>query len=298
MVTSFSHSRSRHHGRHRCVSAAPTADPDAPDFSPYRIGPENLARRQDYNQNYRTGGSVNFNPSSSGYSVPSPFSFGAAVTFVVGKGGWKTGTLRVVGRATYNQDLSDVSEVPASVRLSNQQSPPRCVGLEHHLSTGSIPPLRDSSFWHRWLFASVLELDQEPPLVLKYSHVPPEYNLSDRKLDPAQGPPQKVGTVFLTRATVITNPPPPPPPPPKKKDAWKHTQNNQLLDRLAPRLSPSHISNMCGTRGPGAGRSRPMNPTSTAGRSYFFCWSHDYQVLATEGWGNAGGQSKYTLSTT
>ena len=66
--------------------AAPTPDPDAPDFM---IGPANLARRQDYNQNYKTGGNVNFSPSSNGYSV----SFSGAGDFVVGKG-WKTGTTR------------------------------------------------------------------------------------------------------------------------------------------------------------------------------------------------------------
>lgn len=68
------------------VFAAPTAGPDAPDFL---IGPHNLARRQDYNQNYKTGGSVNFSPASSGYSV----TFSGAGDFVVGKG-WKTGTAR------------------------------------------------------------------------------------------------------------------------------------------------------------------------------------------------------------
>jgi len=66
--------------------AAPTADLDAPDFM---LGPHNLAPRQDYNQNYRTGGSVNFSPSSNGYSV----TFSGAGDFVVGKG-WKTGTTR------------------------------------------------------------------------------------------------------------------------------------------------------------------------------------------------------------
>jgi endo-1,4-beta-xylanase len=68
------------------VLAAPTADLDAPDFM---LGPHNLERRQDYNQNYRTGGSVNFSPASNGYSV----SFSGAGDFVVGKG-WKTGTTR------------------------------------------------------------------------------------------------------------------------------------------------------------------------------------------------------------
>lgn len=72
------------------VLAAPAADPaaDAPDFM---LGGEsgNLARRQNYNQDYTTGGSVNFSPASSGYSV----SFSNAGDFVVGKG-WTTGTNR------------------------------------------------------------------------------------------------------------------------------------------------------------------------------------------------------------
>ena len=68
--------------------AAPAANAgsDAPDFE---FGPHTLARRQDYNQNYRTGGSVNFSPSSNGYSV----NFSGAGDFVVGKG-WRTGTTR------------------------------------------------------------------------------------------------------------------------------------------------------------------------------------------------------------
>lgn len=67
--------------------AAPTPDADAPDFV---VGPENLARRQlDYNQNYRTGGNVNFSPTNNGYSV----SFSGAGDFVVGKG-WRRGQER------------------------------------------------------------------------------------------------------------------------------------------------------------------------------------------------------------
>lgn len=76
------------------VFAAPApATDDIPDFHIGTIGPEtaegDLARRQDYNQNYKTGGNVNFSPGSSGYSV----SFSGAGDFVVGKG-WKTGTTR------------------------------------------------------------------------------------------------------------------------------------------------------------------------------------------------------------
>lgn len=66
--------------------AAPAAGPDSPDFE---IGGESLARRQNYNQDYVTSGSVNFSPASNGYSV----SFSGAGDFVVGKG-WSTGTSR------------------------------------------------------------------------------------------------------------------------------------------------------------------------------------------------------------
>jgi endo-1,4-beta-xylanase len=69
------------------VFAAPAVyGPEAPNFE---IGSQNLARRQDYNQNYKTGGNVNFQPSNNGYSV----SFSGAGDFVVGKG-WRTGTSR------------------------------------------------------------------------------------------------------------------------------------------------------------------------------------------------------------
>jgi endo-1,4-beta-xylanase len=71
------------------IFAAPTAEPvsDNPDFD---FSTENrLDRRQDYNQNYKTSGNVNFSPQNNGYSV----SFSNAGDFVVGKG-WKTGTNR------------------------------------------------------------------------------------------------------------------------------------------------------------------------------------------------------------
>lgn len=71
--------------------AAPTADAfeDIPDFE--LTSTNSLARRQDYNQNYKTSGTVNYSPTSNGYSV----SFSNAGDFVVGKG-WKTGTTRFV----------------------------------------------------------------------------------------------------------------------------------------------------------------------------------------------------------
>lgn len=68
--------------------AAPAADPSA-DLPDFQLGGTNLARRQDYNQNYKTSGNVNFSPTSNGYSV----SFSGAGDFVVGKG-WTTGSAR------------------------------------------------------------------------------------------------------------------------------------------------------------------------------------------------------------
>jgi endo-1,4-beta-xylanase len=62
------------------------AERDVPDF---QLGGANLARRQDYTQNYKTGGNVNFQSQSNGYSV----TFSGAGDFVVGKG-WSKGTNR------------------------------------------------------------------------------------------------------------------------------------------------------------------------------------------------------------
>ena len=58
----------------------------SPDFE---LGGDHLTRRQNYNQDYTTGGNVNFSPTSNGYSV----SFSGASDFVVGKG-WSQGTTR------------------------------------------------------------------------------------------------------------------------------------------------------------------------------------------------------------
>ena len=62
------------------------ADRGKPDFE---LGGSHLARRQDYNQNYKTSGNVNYQATSTGYSV----TFSGAGDFVVGKG-WRTGTTR------------------------------------------------------------------------------------------------------------------------------------------------------------------------------------------------------------
>ncbi|KAK8880247.1 glycoside hydrolase family 11 protein [Apiospora arundinis] len=81
------------------VFAAPVADPDAPDFE---LAGANgtLARRQDYNQNYKTSGNVNFSPTSNGYSVQ----FSGAQDFVVGKG-WSTGARRQNPQVLYTNLL-------------------------------------------------------------------------------------------------------------------------------------------------------------------------------------------------
>ena len=77
-------------------------------------------------------------------------------------------------------------------------------------------------------------------------------------------------------------------------DVWKHQQVNQ------PSISGTstfwqYISNRVSKR--------PRSGTVNM-QAHFDQWkkmglnlgSHDYQVLATEGWGNAGGNSKYTVS--
>lgn len=72
--------------------AAPVADPDAPDFE---LTLDTLNKRQDYNQNYKTSGNVQFSPTNNGYSVQ----FSGAGDFVVGKG-WRTGTNRYGSQKT------------------------------------------------------------------------------------------------------------------------------------------------------------------------------------------------------
>lgn len=70
------------------VFAAPVADPDPLDFELSGFN-GTLTRRQDYTQNYKTSGNVNFQSQSGGYSVD----FSGAQDFVVGKG-WSTGARR------------------------------------------------------------------------------------------------------------------------------------------------------------------------------------------------------------
>ena len=85
--------------------AAPAADPsvEAPDFE---LTAKDLVRRQDYTQNYKTSGNINFSPSNTGYSV----SFSNAGDFVVGKG-WKTGTSRFVDHKFIRRPVTNTLKV-------------------------------------------------------------------------------------------------------------------------------------------------------------------------------------------
>ncbi|KAK3899896.1 glycoside hydrolase [Staphylotrichum tortipilum] len=202
------------------AAPAACAASDPPNFE---FGPHNLARRQDYNQNYKTGGNVNFSPSNNGYSV----SFSGAGDFVVGKG-WRQGSARNI---TFTGNTSR--------------------------SSGTV--LVSVYGWTR------------NPLVEYYVQ---EWT-SDGK-GSAQG--QKLGTFTSDGGTY---------------EIWKHQQVNQ------PSIAGTstfwqYISNRVDKKADGS--------TITMA-NHFAAWakaglnlgSHDYQVLATEGWGNAGGNSKYTL---
>jgi hypothetical protein len=80
--------------------AAPVAEPAA-DFELDIVNNgTHIVRRQDYNQDYKTGGNVNYQPTGNGYSV----TFSNAQDFVVGKG-WKTGTSRLVVFTTFLLNL-------------------------------------------------------------------------------------------------------------------------------------------------------------------------------------------------
>lgn len=69
--------------------AAPTLDNDDFDFVLNNASSLGLSRRQDYTQNYKTGGNVQLTTTSNGYSV----TFSGAQDFVVGRG-WTTGAAR------------------------------------------------------------------------------------------------------------------------------------------------------------------------------------------------------------
>ncbi|RMZ73088.1 glycoside hydrolase family 11 [Pyrenophora seminiperda CCB06] len=203
--------------------AAPTAD--VPDFE--FNGPNKavaLAARQDYNQNYRTSGNVNFQPKNNGYSV----NFSNADDFVVGKG-WSKGTTR-------------------AIKFSGSTQP----------QSGTV--LVSVYGW------------STSPLVEYYIQ---EYTSNGS--GSAQG--TKVGSVTCDGSVY---------------DIWKHTQVNQ--DSIQGKATfPQYISNRRDKR-PGSG--------TVTTKCHFDAWAKygmnlgtmNYQVLATEGWGKAGGNSAYTIS--
>ncbi|KAH6662811.1 putative endo-1,4-beta-xylanase 1 [Halenospora varia] len=203
--------------------AAPAAEPIGPETPDFVLGGENLARRQDYNQNYKTGGSVNFQSSSNGYSV----TFSGAGDFVVGKG-WKTGTTRNI---TYTGSTT--------------------------ASSGTV--LLSIYGWSK------------NPLVEYYIQ---EYS---NGAGAAQG--TKIGTLESDGSTY---------------DIWKHQQVNQ------PSISGTatfwqYISVRQKKRTDG-GTVTVANHFDAWAKQGLKLGSMDYQTLATEGWGNAGGNSKYTIS--
>ncbi|KAK1752811.1 glycoside hydrolase family 11 protein [Echria macrotheca] len=205
------------------VLAAPYPEADAPNFE---IGGHNLARRQgmDYNQNYKTGGNVNFQPTSNGYSV----SFSGAGDFVVGKG-WRTGQARNITFTGSTQQTSGTVLVSIYGWTKN-------------------------------------------PLVEYYIQ---EY--TSNGAGSAQG--QKVGSLTSDGGTY---------------DIWKHQQVNQPSIQGTSTFW-QYISNRVDKR-PNGGTVTLANHFDAWKKAGLNLGSHDYQVLATEGWGNAGGNSKYTIS--
>ncbi|KAK3938861.1 concanavalin A-like lectin/glucanase domain-containing protein [Diplogelasinospora grovesii] len=202
------------------VLGAPAPAADSPDFE---LGGDHLARRQDYTQNYKTGGSVNFSPGSNGYSV----TFSGAQDFVVGKG-WSKGTSR-------------------NITFSGSTT----------ASGGTV--LVSIYGWSK------------NPLVEYYIQ---EYSNGQGA---AQG--TKLGSFDSDGSTY---------------DIWHHQQVNQ------PSISGTttfwqYISVRRDKR-PGGGTVTTQNHFDAWAKAGLKLGSMDYQVLATEGWGNAGGNSKYTLS--
>ncbi|WYZ33734.1 hypothetical protein EsH8_I_000010 [Colletotrichum jinshuiense] len=203
------------------VFASPVTSPDAPDFE---LGPSNLARRQDYTQNYKTSGNVNFSPSGNGYSV----SFSSAQDFVVGKG-WNTGSKT------------------RSITFSGSTS----------ASSGTV--LVSLYGWCT------------NPLVEYYVQ---EYSNGQGA---AQG--QKVGSLTSDGS---------------EYDIWKHTQVNQ----------PSIVSTTTFTQYISVRKNGRPNGGTITFANHVAAWQKlgmnlgdmKYQTISTEGWGNAGGSSKYTVS--
>ncbi|KAF4618991.1 hypothetical protein G7Y89_g14856 [Cudoniella acicularis] len=72
--------------------AAPADSPRTLDTADFILtNTTNLVPRQDYTQNYKTGGNVQFSTTTNGYSV----TFSNAADFVVGRG-WKTGSAKAI----------------------------------------------------------------------------------------------------------------------------------------------------------------------------------------------------------
>jgi hypothetical protein len=113
--------------------AAPAADPnaDAPDFE-FSSPRKDLMARQDYNQNYKTSGNVNFSPTNNGYSVQ----FSGAGDFVVGKG-WRTGTSRYVEHNRFQVLHADIEREKSTSLVP----PPPALGLFLSPSTAGRPTL-------------------------------------------------------------------------------------------------------------------------------------------------------------
>ncbi|KAL2126436.1 hypothetical protein VTI74DRAFT_923 [Chaetomium olivicolor] len=207
------------------ATAAPVTEANAldlPDFD-FELGPHNLTRRQDYNQNYKTNGNVQYSPTSNGYSV----TFSGAGDFVVGKG-WKKGTSRTI---SYSGSTTQ--------------------------SAGTV--LLSVYGWTR------------NPLIEYYVQ---EWTSNGK--GSAQG--TKVGTYTADGSTY---------------ELWKHQQVNQ------PSIAGTttfwqYIANRVDKR---------PNSGSVNMATHFAAWkkaglnlgTHDYQVLATEGWGGAGGKAQYTV---
>ncbi|KAK1983802.1 family 11 glycosyl hydrolase [Colletotrichum cereale] len=203
------------------VFASPVAQPDTPDFE---LGPANLARRQDYTQNYKTGGNVNFSPNGNGFSV----TFSGAQDFVVGKG-WNTGSK------------------DRTVTFSGQTK----------ASSGTV--LVSLYGW---------SID---PLVEYYVQ---EYSNGKGA---AQG--QKVGSLTSDGSDY---------------DIWKHTQTNQPSIQ-GTKTFTQYISVRKSAR-PNGGTITFANHVAAWEKAGMKLGQMKYQTIATEGWGSAGGNSKYTIS--
>lgn len=76
-------------------------------------------------------------------------------------------------------------------------------------------------------------------------------------------------------------------------DIWKHTQVNQP-SIVGTTTFTQYISNRRTAR-PGSGTVTTKNHFDAWAKLGLNLGAHNYQVLATEGWGSAGGSSQYTI---